>query len=117
MNTICLIGTLTRAPTVRFEGEGVQVCTFTLRVQEATREGKPWVLYAPCVSYGKAADQASLLSAEDLISVQGKLSWRKQAHKCGQEHSGLVVQAREISVLQGAAVTGTEDTEYRDAGA
>lgn len=104
MNSVHLIGTLTRAPTVRYEGDGHQVTTFTLAVAEPSREGKAWTLYAPCVAYGRSAEAASLLSAEDLVAVQGKLGWHKRlARPCGQEHSQLVVSVREVQVLAHAA--------------
>ena len=102
MNTVALVGTVTRTPSTKFEGDGLQMTTLTLALTEAGREGKPYTLYVPCVSYGRAADACSLLEAETLVAVQGKLSWRKQQGKCGQEHSQLVVQVREAQVLQSA---------------
>jgi single-stranded DNA-binding protein len=104
MNSVQLIGHLTRAPTTRFEGEGVQVATFTLSVPETSQGGKRWTLYVPCTAYGRSADQASLLSAEDLVSIQGRLGWHKRQGKCGTEHSTLVVNVKEIVPLQGAVV-------------
>ena len=104
MNTVALVGTVTRTPSTKFEGEGLQLTSLTLAVAEPGREGKPYTLYVPCVSYGRAADACSLLTAETLVAVQGKLSWRTRPGKCGQEHSTLVVQVREVQVLQGAAL-------------
>jgi single-stranded DNA-binding protein len=104
MNTVALVGHVARAPTVRFEGDGVQVTTFTLAVQEQSREGRLWTLYAPCTAWGHNAEQCSLLNAEDLVAISGKLSWRKQASRCGQEHSQLCVQVQTVAVLV-AAVT------------
>jgi single-stranded DNA-binding protein len=106
MNSVQLVGKLARAPVVRFEGES-QICTFTLAVPEPSREGKPYVLYVPCTSYGRSAEAASLLSAEDLVSVQGRLGWHKRKAKCGQEHSTLMVNVREVQVLHDTtALTG-----------
>jgi single-stranded DNA-binding protein len=51
-----LVGKLTRAPSVKSEGEGQQVTTFTLAVQVPSREGKPYTLYIPCTSWGKTAE-------------------------------------------------------------
>jgi len=96
MNCVQLVGRLTRAPVVKFEGAGTQTATFTLAVQEPSREGKPFVLYVPCTSWGKSAEVASLLNGEDLVEVQGRLGWRKQVGKCGQEHSQLCVHVRVV---------------------
>ena len=107
MNSVALVGTLARAPVVRFEGDGIQTCTFTLSVQETSAGGKAWTLFAPCIAYGRSAEAASLLAAEDLVSVQGKLGWHKRKARCGEEHSVLVVSVREVQALQGAAGADT----------
>jgi single-stranded DNA-binding protein len=90
---------------VKFEGEGHQVCTFTLFVQEPTRTGTPYVLYIPCTSWGKSAEACSILNAEDLVAVEGKLTWRPRKRKCGQEHSELGVSVRDVAVLSPVAVS------------
>ena len=92
MNAVSLVGTLTRAPTVKFEGDGHQITTFTLAISEPSRLGSPFTLYVGCTSFGRAAETCSLLSAEDLVAVTGKLAWQKRLGKCKQEHSTLVVQ-------------------------
>jgi len=104
MNVVALVGRLTKHPIVRFEGEGSQVTTFTLAVQEPSREGKAFVLYVGCVAYGKAGEACSTLNAEDLIAVQGRLTWRKQVRTCLRQHSVLSVAVREVTVLVAAAV-------------
>jgi single-stranded DNA-binding protein len=104
MNSVQLVGHLSRAPVVRFEPDSHQVTTWTLAIEELGygQEGKKYILYCPCVAYGRTAESASLLSAGDVISVSGKLSWRKQVGKCKQEHSIMVVNVREVAVLQAA---------------
>jgi single-stranded DNA-binding protein len=104
MNHVSLVGRLSRAPTVRFEGES-QTTTFTLAVQEPSRTGASYTLYVPCTSWGKSAEVCSLLGAEDLVSVEGKLTWRPHKAKCGQEHSTLCINVREIAVLTPVATT------------
>lgn len=102
MHSVCLVGRLTRAPSVKFEGEGQQVTTFTLAVQEPSREGQPFVLYVGCTSWGRAAEACSLLNAEDSVSIVGKLAWTKRTGKCGTGHSVLVVNVRDVAVLDAA---------------
>lgn len=70
MNSVCLVGALTRAPVTRFEGAGSQVTTFPLAVVE-TRAEKAWTLYVPCVAWGRVAETCSLFGAEDLLTVRG----------------------------------------------
>jgi len=68
MNSVCLVGKLTRHPLVRFEGES-QVTSFTLMITEPSREGKAFTLYVPCVAWGRAAETCSVLNAEDLVAI------------------------------------------------
>jgi single-stranded DNA-binding protein len=104
VNSVCVVGKLTRAPSVRFEGEGMQSASFTLAITEPSREGKPFVLYVGCTSWGRSAEACSVLNADDLVSIVGKLAWAKRTGKCGQEHSVLCVNVRECTVLDAAAV-------------
>jgi single-stranded DNA-binding protein len=102
MNHVSLVGRLSRAPTVRFEGES-QTATFTLFVTEPSRSGQPYTLYIPCTSWGKAAEACARLNAEDLVAVEGKLTWRPRKRKCGQEHADLTVSVRDVAVLSPVA--------------
>ena len=104
MNSVQLVGKLTRHPTTKFEGEGQQTCSFTVAITEPSREGKPFTLYVGCTSWGRSAETCSLLNAEDLVAAQGKLTWQKRTGKCGTEHSVLVVSVKECTVLDPAAV-------------
>jgi single-stranded DNA-binding protein len=103
VNNVCLVGRLTRDPVVRFEADH-QTTTFTLLIAESGREGATFKLFVPCVAWGKAAEAAGVLNAEDLIAVVGKLCWRKQLDKHGQEKSSICVNAREVQLLQAAEV-------------
>jgi single-stranded DNA-binding protein len=105
MNQWSLVGTVLRPPTTRVEGDGHQSTDFTLAVDEHSYGAghKPYVLFVPCTSWGKSAEACSLLNAVDLVSVQGKLTWRKHAAQNSQTHSQLVVSVREVPVLEAAA--------------
>jgi len=115
VNSVCLVGKLTRHPLVRFEGEGSQVTTFTLAITEPSREGKAFTLYVPCVAWGRSAEACGTLSREDLIALSGKLCWRKQTDKQGQEKSSLAVNVRELRLLVAAEVLD-EPTAARPVG-
>jgi len=103
MNTCCLVDRVSRPPQVRFEGES-QTTTFTLAITEPSREGKPYTVYAGCIAWGRAAEACALLNAADVVALQGKLTWQRRTGKCGTEHSVLVVNVREVAVLDAAAV-------------
>jgi single-stranded DNA-binding protein len=93
------VGHVTREPVVKFEGEGVQTCTFTLSITEPSSKGTPYTLYVPMTAWGRAAEACGELHQADLIAVQGKLTWQKRVGKCKQEHSTLVVRVQDIAVL------------------
>jgi single-stranded DNA-binding protein len=91
---------LTRDPSTTFEGDGKQTTWFTVQVQDA---GARFVLYVPVTCYGRCAEQAATLSAEDLVAVQGRLGWKTYEHH-GEKRSTLCVLAQTVSVLQSAAL-------------
>jgi single-stranded DNA-binding protein len=108
MNHVSLVGRLARAPSVKVEGES-QTATFTLFVTEEGRSGQSYTLYIPCTSWGKSAEACRILNAEDLVAVEGKLTWRPRKRKCGQEHSELIVSVREVAVLAPVAMVGSHN--------
>jgi single-stranded DNA-binding protein len=101
MNVCSLVGTVARTPIVKFEGDGHQLCTFTLAVPERSYgpEAKTYMLFVPMCAYGKAAGVCGELHQADLVAVQGKLSWQKRVGKCKQEHSTLCVRVQDVHVL------------------
>jgi single-stranded DNA-binding protein len=98
LNVCALVGTLARDPRTAFEGEGKQTTSFTVQVQEA---GVRLVLYVRVQCFGKYAEQAAELSAEDLVSIEGRLRWQSYVYH-GKKRSTLCVVARQITVLQPA---------------
>ena len=105
MNNVSLVGRLTRDPYTRFEDAGSQVTTFTLLLTEPGKQGETFSLYVGCASYGKTAEQAATLSAEDLVAVEGKLKYRSYTDKQGQKKSTLCVLVRSLTVLVPSSVT------------
>ena len=104
MNSFCAVGKLTRDPVVKFEGEGIATATATLMIEEPGKL-KPYTLYVPLSFWGKAGEQASTLGAQDMIAITGKLCWRKQHSKTGEDKSSLAVEVRTVEVLQAAHMT------------
>jgi single-stranded DNA-binding protein len=103
MNNYSAVGKLTRDPVVRFEGDGIQTATATLLIEEPGKL-KPFTLYVPLTFWGRAGEQASTLGAQDMITITGKLTWRKLHSKTGEDKSSLAVEVRTVEVLQTAAM-------------
>jgi single-stranded DNA-binding protein len=103
MNSVCVIGRLTRNPVVRFAGEGVQTASATLLIEEPRTREKPLTLYVPLTFWGQAAEVASTLGAQDMVAVTGKLCWRTVHTKVG-DRSSLAVEVHRVQRLQAEEV-------------
>jgi len=101
LNLCALVGCLARDPHTSWEGEGKQVTGLTLKVQ---KPHSTFVLYVPVQCFGKSAEQAALLEAETLVSVEGHLGYKSYVDTQGEKCSTIVVIARQITVLQSAEV-------------
>ena len=89
MNSVNLVGRLSRAPIVRFEGDGRKVTTFTLQIQEPGRDGTAYTLYVNCVAWGKTAEAAGTLEAESgCCRGEALLAETCQQARPGQERLG-----------------------------
>jgi single-stranded DNA-binding protein len=106
LNMVCLTGTLERQPTVSFEGEGSQVCRFTLRLEEGGRDGTIYKTYIGCEVYGRLADQAGSLQPGDVVAVTGALKWRSYVDKSGEKRGAHAVFVRTLTPLLVAVAAG-----------
>lgn len=83
MNTVVLIGRLTRDPELRYIPSGTAVCTFTLAVdkqlskdkrQEMEAKNQPTADFINIVVWGRMGENcANYLSKGRLVAVQGRL--------------------------------------------
>lgn len=83
MNSVCLIGRLTRDPELRYSQNGKAVCRFTLAVDrglakdkkaEAESSGQPTSDFISMVSFGKTAELISnYVSKGQQIGVCGRI--------------------------------------------
>lgn len=73
INSINLIGRLTKDPELRFaSGNGTAVCKFTLAVNRAFKKGE--VDFINCVSFGKTAETISqYITKGRMLGVNGSL--------------------------------------------
>ena len=104
LNLVCLTGLLERDPVTKFDDNGMQVTTFTLRCEEAGRDGGTIKLYCPVECYGRTAERAADVSAGDVIGVEGKLKWKSYVDKHGEKKGTLAILARQVSLLVSVAV-------------
>lgn len=102
MNSIILIGHLTRDPELRFTPSGAAVTSFGLAVNRRFKQGeelKQEVCFVDVLTFGKQAETLSqYLSKGSKVAVEGRLqqqTWEKD----GKKHSKHEVVANQVEFL------------------
>lgn len=122
MNSVSLVGRLTRNPELRQTQSGKSVCAFTLAVNRRVSKngnGNQSTDFIPIVTWGKLAETcAKFLEKGRLIGVVGKLRSRSYEVN-GQRRFTIEVVANEIEFLgykKNEEVTGSasEDNASED---
>jgi len=102
MNTVVLIGRLTRDPELRYVPSGQPVASFTLAVDRSftTEKGKGRADFIPIVAWRKSAELISMhLSKGRLVAVEGRLQIRFYEAQDGRRQKAVEVVANRIQFL------------------
>jgi single-strand DNA-binding protein len=85
MNSVALVGRLTRDPELRYTPAGVATCSFTLAVENPFAKQDPKADFLQIVTWKQSAEAcANYLRKGRLCSVEGRISTRnyeKDGHK------------------------------------
>ena len=108
MNSVVLIGRLTRDPEVRYTaGTQMAVCTFTVAIDRPVRAGGEKQTDFPRVTvFGKQAENCERFLAKGrLVGVQGRLQTGSYTNKDGQRvyTTDVVVESVEFAKSKSAA--------------
>ena len=80
LNSVILLGNLTRDPELRSTPNGTSVASFGLAVNRRYRQGEEQreeVCFVDIVCFGRQAETASeYLSKGNLVMIEGRLQWR-----------------------------------------
>lgn len=102
INSVVLVGRLTKDAEIKYTSGGMGVVKFTLAVNRRAKEGDTWVDKASFFnveSMGKAAEAVhKYLTKGKMIGVQGELrqdTWEKD----GQRQSMVKIHAHSIQLL------------------
>jgi single-stranded DNA-binding protein len=98
LNAVNLVGWLEPDLHTAFQGQGMQVTRFSVRLEEQGAE-KVHRVFVPVECYGRTAERAADLTPGDLIGVQGKLVYRR-----GEPTGRLMVLASSVVCLMPAPV-------------
>ena len=104
MNTIQLIGRLTRDPELRSTPTGTEVTTLRLAVSRRKKDGEDQgAVYIDVVSFNKQAEAvAEHLSKGRRVGVTGRLEYREWQGQDGSPHSKHEVIADQVEFLDAA---------------
>jgi single-strand DNA-binding protein len=100
VNSVTLVGNLTRKPELRHTGKGTAVTTLRLAVNDRRPgpEGGDWIdvgyFFDVIVWAGQAEACANHLDKGRQVAVQGKLTWREFEHEGVKRQSVEVVADR-----------------------
>jgi hypothetical protein len=96
VNRTILVGVIGRyGVEVRYANSGTACATFTLVVSEQGQDGKTYQTYIPCEIWGRKAEVASELDANQLVVFEGKLRKRQK----GEKEWELIVSGFEVTPI------------------
>ena len=114
MNTVQILGNLTRDPEVRFTKSGKAVATFTVAatntyVDSATNETKEQTAFINCVAWGKQGELLQQYRKGNRLFVEGRLQTRSYETQDGQKRyvtevvANFVGQYLDVNTLDGGS--------------
>ena len=108
MNSVVLIGRLTRDPEVRYTaGTQMAVCTFTVAIDRPVRAGGEKQTDFPRVTvFGKQAENCERFLAKGrLVGVQGRIQTGSYTNRDGQKVYTTDVVAEEVEFAESKATS------------
>lgn len=104
INTVVLVGRLTRDSELKYTTSGFQICTFSLAVNDSKKEGDAWKEFAhffDMTLLGKRGEALSqYLTKGQQVAIQGKLQ-QDRWEKDGQKRSKVKILVNDIELIGG----------------
>ena len=103
LNTVVLLGNLTRDPEVRYTPAGTPVATLGLAVNNRVKQGDEWKddpCFIDVVVFGKQAESCGeYLSKGQPVLIEGRLRYRSWEGQDGQKRSKHEVTAFRVQFM------------------
>ena len=119
INTVLLLGNLTRDPDLRYASNGTAVARLALAVNHRYRQGdtvREETMFIDVVAFGKQGENASkYLAKGNPVLVEGRLKWQSWEDKDKRKHTKHEVVAERIQFLGGARPERSAGSGERDA--
>ena len=114
INTVVLVGRLTRDSELKYSTSGFPICTFSLAVNDSKKEGDAWKEFAhffDCTLLGKRGEALSqYLTKGQKVAIQGKLQ-QDRWEKDGQKRSKVKILVNDIELIGGKKAETDGDGE------
>ncbi len=105
INSVVLVGNLTRDPELRHTPSGTAVTTLRIAVNDRVKKGEEWqdaAYYFDVTVWGRTAENcAQYLAKGRPVGAQGKLTWREWDAQDGSKRQSVEVVADNIQFLAG----------------
>lgn len=114
INTVALVGRMTRDPELRRTGNGTPVTTFTLAVNRAytSQNGEKQADFIPCVVWNKPAENtAQYCGKGSLVGVDGRLQTRKYQDNDGKDRTVMEVICNSVTFLETKQATNGKTSD------
>jgi single-strand DNA-binding protein len=110
INSVVLVGNLTKDPELRHTPSGTAVTTLRVAVNDRVKKGEEWIdaaYYFDVTVWGRTAENcAQYLAKGRPVGVQGKLTWREWDAQDGSKRQSVEVVADNIQFLGGRGEDG-----------
>lgn len=117
INRVVLVGRLTRDPELRNTNSGNAVCSFTVAVDNRTKnpDGTRSASFINCVVFSQAADNVSKFTRKgSLVGVEGRLSQRTFDRKDGTKGSTIEVICDSVQFLEPKGSNDNNEVKFDD---
>ena len=112
MNSVDIIGRLTKAPEVRYtQSNNTAVCSFSIAVDDGFGDKKK-TYFINCQAWQKTAENiAKFFGKGDLIGISGKLTTRDWQDKEGKKITSTEVVVNDFSFCSGKKSDSSNQTQ------
>lgn len=115
VNSVVLVGRLTRDPELRKTSTGMSVASFTIAVDDSRKgpNGEKVTVFMPVTVWGNMADTVVKFTRKgSLVGVVGRLTQRKYTNRNGVEVTSTEVSANQVEFLESKNARGQDDMGY-----
>ena len=121
INSVVLVGNLTKDPELRHTPSGTAVTTLRIAVNDRVKRGEEWqdaAYYFDVTVWGRTAENcAQYLAKGRPVGVQGKLTWREWDAQDGTKRQSVEVVADNVQFLGGRDGGGEPGGQFVPQGA